>query len=59
MPSCQGKIEGSSCGGVLYKCPKCGLTGCRNNRNGKNCTNNITKDTGGTCKNCGTNLKPA
>jgi len=54
MPStCQGKAAGSHCGGILYKCEKCGLVGCKNNRNGQNCSNNITRDSGGMCKNCG------
>jgi len=58
MANCSGKADDSHCGGVLYKCPKCGLAGCKNRRNGKNCSNNITKDSGGTCRNCGSQLKP-
>ena len=58
MANCTGKAAGSHCGGILYKCPKCGLAGCKNRRNGENCSNNITKDSGGTCRNCGSQLKP-
>ena len=57
MANCSGKADESHCGGTLYKCPKCGLVGCKNRRNGKNCTNNITKDSGGTCRKCGSQLK--
>ena len=57
MANCSGKAAGSHCGGVLLKCPKCGLSGCRNVRNGDKCTNNITKDSGGTCRNCSSQLK--
>jgi len=57
MANCAGKADVSHCGGVLYKCPKCGPSGCKNCLNGKNCTNNITKDAGGTCRNCRSQLK--
>lgn len=53
MANCSGKAADSHCGGILYKCPKCGLAGCKNVRNGQRCSNNITKDSGGTCRNCG------
>ncbi len=46
MANCSGKADNSYCGGTLYKCSKCGLVGCENRRNGKNCNNNITKDSG-------------
>lgn len=58
MATCSGTAAGSHCGGILYKCVKCDLVGCRNVRNGKKCDNNITKDSGGTCRNCGSQLKP-
>ncbi len=58
MANCSGKVSGFYCGGILYKCPKCGLAGCKNTRNGHRCTNNITKDSGGMCRNCGEGLKP-
>jgi hypothetical protein len=58
MANCSGKAAGTTCAGTLYKCSKCGLLGCKNVRNGQKCNNNITKDSGGTCRNCGTHLKP-
>jgi len=58
MATCSGKAAKIICGGILHKCTKCGLVGCKNRRNGENCTNNITKDSGGTCRNCGNQLKP-
>ena len=57
MANCVGKAAGIICGGILKKCAKCGVTGCTNVRNGEKCTNNITRDSGGTCKNCGGQLK--
>jgi hypothetical protein len=57
MANCNAKVGGTTCGGVLYRCPKCGLTGCKNRRNGETCPNNITRDSGGTCRNCGSNLQ--
>ena len=59
MANCNGKIDNNYCGGTLYRCPKCGLAGCKNVRNSKKCPNNITKDSGGTCRNCGSQLKSA
>ena len=58
MANCNGKKDGQHCGGILKKCTKCGLVGCTDKLNGKNCTNNITKDSGGTCRNCGSQLRP-
>ena len=63
MATCNGNIakpgnsSRSNCGGILYKCPKCGLAGCKNVSNGVRCSNNITKDSGGGCRNCGSQLK--
>ena len=59
MANCNGNAAGSHCGGILKKCSKCGTVGCNNVRNGQKCTNNITKDSGGACKNCGGQLKNA
>jgi hypothetical protein len=56
MANCNAKVGGTTCGGVIYKCPKCGLAGCRNRRNGEICSNNIT-NSGGNCRNCSTALK--
>ncbi len=57
MANCLGKIAGQTCGGTIYRCPKCGVSGCKNRRGGEKCSNNITRDSGGTCKNCGSALK--
>jgi hypothetical protein len=57
MATCSGKASNQHCGGLIYKCTKCGLAGCRNTRNGHKCSNDITKDSGGTCRNCGGQLK--
>ncbi len=59
MSNCLGKIAGQTCGGTIFKCSKCGVAGCKNRREGQVCSNNITRDSGGTCKNCGGILKPA
>ena len=42
MANCHGKAAGTTCAGTIYKCPKCGLSGCKNVRNGQKCNNNIT-----------------
>lgn len=55
---CSGKINGKGCGSTLYKCTKCGSIGCKNKSNGKDCSNSIKKDSGGTCKTCGSYVKP-
>lgn len=56
MANCRGKILNSNCGGILYVCPKCKKSGCRNASNGNVCNNNIT-NSGGMCISCGTQLK--
>lgn len=58
MPSCKGTAAKTVCLAVLKKCTKCGLVGCTQVRNGEKCSNNITRDSGGMCRNCGGQLKP-
>jgi hypothetical protein len=59
MANCNGKAAGSSCGSIIFRCAKCGLSGCKNVRNGQRCNNNITRDSGGMCRSCGGTLKVA
>lgn len=57
MACCQAKVQRggipSPCGGQIFKCDRCGATGCSN----KGCPNQ--KFDGGRCTVCGGNLRRA
>ena len=45
--SCHGKKDGMQCTAILYKCSKCGATGCKKD----GCSNHTFE--GERCKKCG------
>lgn len=64
MSSCQGKINGHTCNGIVYKCEKCGSVGCKKMLTSGNqkiyCTNYIGQPNNPAshrCCKCGGNLK--
>ena len=56
MANCNGSAGIQPCGGIVYKCEKCGSVGCKTRINGVWCSNVLSQT--GMCNKCNGRIKP-
>lgn len=55
MANCNGNAGNQPCGGIVYKCEKCGSVGCKSRINGIWCSNVLSQT--GMCNKCNGRIK--